>query len=296
MWAGAYPYDPFWGYGGYGHVGYASGGNDPGCGCCSCCWNTACRPLAILCFVFPVMPENAVGGWFGKQVGTHAFTEAHQVYTPGGNSCLDGLIHFLGMGWRRRADLHENADWRAQVHEFLTGDRAAEAAGTEYRNQRGRHRNLEYQRISGGSDEQTRNRAGHLVRTIGRAHVCYTEPWRSFEQAGDQCVESSFRDYEMNQCWICMSSGGQVDANGAVVVAPIAEWDLWLSCHHMFCSSCSEEMLTRRMPCPLCRVFSSTALRGASFGTVTELQDDDDAEVQDNGGNGNGNAAPDSGA
>jgi hypothetical protein len=51
-----------------------------------------------------------------------------------------------------------------------------------------------------------------------------------------------------NTCWICREESD--------------EWDLWVSCHHLFCSRCSSQMLIRRMPCPLCRVASTTVLRG----------------------------------
>ena len=66
------------------------------------------------------------------------------------------------------------------------------------------------------------------------------------------------------------------------------EWDLWLTCRHMFCKNCSTEMLRlvgssrpascacsvlsnecgvgalarRRMPCPLCRRASTVVQRG----------------------------------
>ena len=88
-----------------------------------------------------------------------------------------------------------------------------------------------------------------------------------------RCVESSFEDYLQllackdvfsfscflqqlqsmisllrNVCWICREES--------------EEWDMWLSCHHIFCARCSSQMLLRRMPCPLCRVASTTVLRG----------------------------------
>ncbi|CAJ1437100.1 unnamed protein product, partial [Effrenium voratum] len=74
---------------------------------------------------------------------------------------------------------------------------------------------------------------------------------RPFDKVGDSCVESSYNDYAKNQCWIC-----QDDTR--------TEFDLWLGCHHIFCSKCSTEMLKRHMPCPLCRVASTSVLRGQS--------------------------------
>lgn len=57
----------------------------------------------------------------------------------------------------------------------------------------------------------------------------------------------NFDDYNANLCWICQDSANN--------------WDLWFSCHHAFCEKCSNEMLRRRMPCPLCRVRSSRVIR-----------------------------------
>ncbi|CAE7876221.1 RNF8, partial [Symbiodinium sp. KB8] len=76
---------------------------------------------------------------------------------------------------------------------------------------------------------------------------------RPFDKTQDRCVESSFNDYMENQCWICQDNQSK-------------EFDLWLSCGHIFCSRCSTEMLRRQMPCPLCRTASSSVLRGRSVG------------------------------
>jgi hypothetical protein len=54
-------------------------------------------------------------------------------------------------------------------------------------------------------------------------------------------------DYKKDQCWICQSGS--------------AKWDLWRSCQHIFCVTCSEEMMMRQMPCPLCRTKSNRVLR-----------------------------------
>ena len=54
-------------------------------------------------------------------------------------------------------------------------------------------------------------------------------------------------EYSSNECWICCSSS--------------ANWDMWVSCRHAFCSSCSEEMMRRVMPCPLCRTISTVVVR-----------------------------------
>lgn len=60
-------------------------------------------------------------------------------------------------------------------------------------------------------------------------------------------------DYFRNRCWICQDAAPQ--------------WDLWVSCRHLFCERCSGEMLRRRMPCPFCRIRSSRIMRRPCVGT-----------------------------
>jgi hypothetical protein len=85
--------------------------------------------------------------------------------------------------------------------------------------------------------------------SISRARAIYIA--RQFDIVTDSCVASSFDDYKRGECWICRDNN--------------EEWDLWVSCHHLFCRDCSTEMLHRKMPCPLCRVASSTVLRGNKY-------------------------------
>merc|ERR1712137_9984 len=80
---------------------------------------------------------------------------------------------------------------------------------------------------------------------IGGVTICST---RHHFSSSDNCVEQSLSDYENRFCWICMSAGCE-------------SWDLWLLCGHLFCSQCSEEMIVRKMPCPLCRKVSPTVKR-----------------------------------
>jgi len=226
---GVFPYDPFWGYGGYGN-----GTSDCGdcCGSCGGC----CRPLALLIYVFPILPENAWGGLVGRYIfGTHKDTPPDQMYQGGSD-----VIEFFRMGWRIHADLHGNSSWRSQVFNFLSGDGqpqlGAENSQTEL---------LADQRsTTTDSDSLT----GGLARVIrfGVARVFTVD--RTFDLEEDRCVPSSYEDYLNNTCWICQDSND--------------EWDLWLSCRHLFCKKCSSEMLHRRMPCPLCRVASTSILRG----------------------------------
>jgi len=227
--SGPWPYDPFWGYGGYGG-GYVGGG-DPDCGggCCS----LLCRPVAWFLFYFPVMPENMWGGVFGRCMGTRSNTSPENAYR-GGNAFID----FLGFGWRRRADLHGEEGWRLQVHDYLSSEGA-------FRDLPEDSRPLNY---TGPSNGESSVSGRQPVLRVAHANVINID--RPFTQEEDNCVPSSFDDYQNNQCWICADSRDQ--------------WDMWLSCHHLFCSKCSTQMLQRHMPCPLCRVASTTVLRGRS--------------------------------
>ena len=89
---------------------------------------------------------------------------------------------------------------------------------------------------------------GTDVDTIGNAliakvHVPFAE---------HELVASSFEDYSQNLCWIC-----QCDSE---------HWDVY-ECKHCFCSKCATEMLSRQMPCPLCRKSSTCVKRGLRYGS-----------------------------
>ncbi|CAJ1372191.1 unnamed protein product [Effrenium voratum] len=205
------------------------------CNCCSGCntytcgsWRSCCLccwPIAWLLLVFPRAPENCWGGLLGRLFGTHPLTAPERLY-PGGNC----VVEFFGMAWRRGADLHADEEWRTQVYNFLAGPEEAEVGRAQ---------------MSLVQDGELRP-----VMPLGRnSHAILIN--RPFDKVGDSCVESSYNDYAKNQCWIC-----QDDTR--------TEFDLWLGCHHIFCSKCSTEMLKRHMPCPLCRVASTSVLRGQS--------------------------------
>eukprot|EP00929_Paragymnodinium_shiwhaense_P018749 TRINITY_DN13000_c0_g2_i2.p1 TRINITY_DN13000_c0_g2~~TRINITY_DN13000_c0_g2_i2.p1 ORF type:complete len:554 (+),score=98.23 TRINITY_DN13000_c0_g2_i2:151-1812(+) len=189
----------------------------------SCCW-VLCFPLAWLVYVIPAFPENMWGGLLGYYCfGTHAMAPEDRLYT-GGNGCID----FLALSWMRRADLHARDDWRRRVRTFIESGGVAEGRGD---------RESLLQRDGGNGTTSVK---------IGNAHAILAG--REFDQQADRCVTSSFEDYSKNECWICTSA--------------CDEWDLWLQCRHLYCMRCSSEMLRRRMPCPLCRVFSTAVLRG----------------------------------
>lgn len=199
----------------------------------------ACVLLLGFFFVFPMMPENVWGGLAGYYIfGTHALSPASRTYL--GDSAF---IEFLNMRWLRgRQDLHRDDGWRSRVYNFLwvesdAGETSRQAFASRAHN---RFTQADF------TDRATAN-----MLTLGRAK-CYLQK-EPFSLQIDRCVPSSFDDYQKNVCWICQDRS-EMDS-----------WDLWLSCRHLFCSRCSEEMLRRRMPCPLCRVASSTVKRAPTL-------------------------------
>jgi len=233
---GAVPYDPIFGY--YYWGGYGGGGGDCCCSCECCdrrvCNTVCCKPLALLLYIFPTMPENAWGGLMGWLCfGTHNLTPTNRLY-QGGNQ----LVDTFGMRWMRTADLHASESWRTQVHNFIANEPVDPPPASEViRVSSSRLRETEY---------VMHERGRKKVVKVGRARAIVIQ--RAFEQEEDRCVEASWQDYENKECWICRGTD--------------PEWDMWLTCRHLFCKKCSTEMLTRNMPCPLCRVASTTVLRG----------------------------------
>mmetsp|Transcript_3444 Transcript_3444/g.8077 ORF Transcript_3444/g.8077 Transcript_3444/m.8077 type:complete len:545 (+) Transcript_3444:51-1685(+) len=213
------------------------------CCCCPMSCTSCLKPLAWLIYVFPVVPENAWGGFFGYFIfGTHHLTPEGRMYT-GGNP----VIEFLRMGWRRPADLHGDESWRTRVWQFISEDevRSPSTPTTD----RMRHgRTVSPEGFSPLDLREDRFLDKDVIAVgYGRAKLIY----RPFDQVSDRCFPSSFEDYMNDKCWICQDARNQ--------------WDLWLSCRHLFCMKCSTEMLQRRMPCPLCRVASAVVLRGERY-------------------------------
>ena len=229
FWGGPYPY--------YDLNIAPVGGND--CDCCgdcgcSCSWRCCCAcclPIAWMAFVFPRMPENAWGGLVGYFCGTHALTRPENLY-QGSNR----FVEFLGMSWRRGDDLRGDQEWRQQVYDFI---RHGPVPNEDSEVGQARHH---------VSADGTRRE----IVSIGRNGYAILID-RPFDQVDDAIVESSFDDYEQGKCWICQIDKGH------------QEFDLWLGCHHIFCSRCSTEMLRRNMPCPLCRIASTAVLRGKAI-------------------------------
>lgn len=224
---------------------FYSGGPMPGGGerrCCACLnWCCLCLPLAKLLLQFPRRPSNMWGGLCGYLfLGTHPRS---RVPYSGGSRLVDFL------GFRGESDLHDRQDWRRRFANFLQ-------AGTDG----ARRQPLPGQ--APGQQEMpadgngwvpaqgwgSRPSASESEGQIAGRHIVKTG--QPFDRERDNCRNTSFEDYQKEECWICCDSKDQ------------REWDLWLQCGHLFCSRCSTEMLRRKLPCPLCRQVSWSVKRG----------------------------------
>jgi len=249
LYAGHFPRDPFWGYWGYGYADTGSGLSGSchcdNCGCGDCCnskW--LCRPLAHVILLCPVMPENAWGGFIGYLMGTHPSTPTERMYT--GGRWYDGIANFLRMGWRRRGDLSGDERWRQAVRNFLR-DTDAQTQGHSTATQSGQAMQAQFaQRRRETYYDLDREADIHRVGGVRVADV-----QRVFTMEKDGCFESNYDIYKKNKCWICQDGRDK--------------WDMWLTCKHLYCEKCSDQMMRRGMPCPLCRMASAIVLRGNKY-------------------------------
>jgi len=201
-----------------------------GCGACCCSTSGNCRacfvPMKWFEYNFPHLPDNLWGGLFGLFcLGTHSLSSRPY---QGGSAFIDFL------SFRNRRDLRPYDQWRSEVRAFLGIDAIT-----------GSHVPPQQQmRVHIGREGVIAESVAKNFK-IGGVTICST---RHHFSSSDNCVEQSLSDYENRFCWICMSAGCE-------------SWDLWLLCGHLFCSQCSEEMIVRKMPCPLCRKVSPTVKR-----------------------------------
>jgi len=217
----------------------------PDCSCshgrCDCCprlW--LCRPLTWVLVRFPEMPANMWGGWIGRLMGTHQYTEESRRY-QGGWWLIDML------SFRTRTDLHSDSGWRGQVYNFVFSDPEPALQHAPQQSHMPRMSSLD------SHQQQQRplvaSRFPHL-HGPGRTHaVVRREPWRAFTVEEDGCQVSTFEDYLSGTCWVCCEKHCE-------------KFHMWVQCGHMFCSACSDAMMQRHMPCPLCRQVSTLVVEG----------------------------------
>eukprot|EP00928_Gymnodinium_smaydae_P023067 TRINITY_DN19181_c0_g1_i2.p1 TRINITY_DN19181_c0_g1~~TRINITY_DN19181_c0_g1_i2.p1 ORF type:complete len:544 (-),score=28.44 TRINITY_DN19181_c0_g1_i2:180-1811(-) len=207
-------------------------------GICSCFprfW--LCRPLAWVIVRFPKMPGNLWGGGLGWCLQTHQF--ARRPYSSQHHPAVNFAIDLLSL--RVAGDnLHRDRGWRERVHEFIFS-------------QDGLATNVPAQQTMSNTRPhlQRTESLQPLLRSNSRPEyfgVDIRNKNDPFDREIDHCQASTFNDYLSGTCWVCMSNE-----------APT--WDKWVVCGHVFCTKCSEAMLRRTMPCPLCRKTSVQVVR-----------------------------------
>ena len=198
-----------------------------------CCW--CLNPIKYLLNIYPVFPENLHGGFVGYLMGTHI---KRNNYT-GGNK----YIEWMGLSQFRTSDLRHNQDWRNTIHYHL---RDGQSIDRSYTNEFGQitdndyintntntNINTNYNKLPVTTSTPILDNDYYTVNKYG-IHLNYHQ-----KNISDGCKVVNDIHVETNECWICSER--------------VTKWHVWKSCRHAYCETCSEEMLNRKMPCPLCR-------------------------------------------
>jgi hypothetical protein len=163
----------------------------------------------------------------GVYMGTHFRCRDESAY-HGGNCFID----FLAFRWMY-GDAYGNEEWRDRLLEFLAENEAFDdAVGAPPQ-----------MSMSNVPREPRRPVAPDMRGST----VTIMRKEDGFDKTKDSCVENTFNDYEARTCWICCRDN-------------IQSYDKY-ACGHIFCSDCSDQMLMRGMPCPLCRRYTPTVMR-----------------------------------
>lgn len=211
----------------YTPTAYSNSSNSRDCGTFPSC-SKICHPLMYLITLLPSLPQNLWGGLLGYYLGTHAACEQRHAY-QGGSSFID-LLGFQ----RWRQDDYTNQVWRERLLAFLS-----------------------ISDTHGGAPQQatmirasaTRRRSTRLLRENDVGKVEVIRKTEAFDVTRDSCTGNTFEDYTAKTCWICRED-------------EITSFDRY-ACGHIFCTTCSQCMMGRNMPCPLCRVYTPYILRTA---------------------------------
>lgn len=196
---------------------------------------TLCGPAFLRALsLLPLAPENAWGGIVGMLMGTHPLRNS---YTGGSR-----LAEALRMGWRRPTDLSAlspqgSQGWSAEAWRSFVQSAMADMS-----------------RASGASDTLFDDLANGVSASWQRPTLNVVDESRQSFTPEDGIY--NWDAYASNECWICYGNCNT--------------WDLWVSCRHVYCSTCSERMMYRLMPCPLCRTFSTSFIRRRAAAADTQ--------------------------
>jgi hypothetical protein len=190
--------------------------------------------LALVFSVMPIMPGNLWGGLLGRALGTHLSND------PKGNFMQDGEWRFLDFSDARAQQAYDNLQWRKAVQSFVMSH-DTEDSPTQHRMGNARRARRH---------DTRRAQCQPLHGSNGVPPI--EERDDKFQLVDDHCVPNTYADYERGTCWICQESGVEC-------------YDKY-PCGHIFCSACSSEMLSRHMPCPLCRRAVTSVVRSTGVG------------------------------
>ena len=177
--------------------------------------------------MLPTLPQNMWGGMLGIFMGTHFNCRDTEAYHGG-----SAIIDFLAFRWMY-VDMYDNVEWRDRLLEFLAVSDAVDDAVQVPPTQMWM------------SDSHFPLRYRIAEQRVSTVTILRKED--AFDLAEDSCVENTFNDYLQRTCWICWRENVQ-------------SYDKY-ACGHIFCSDCSDQMLMRSMPCPLCRRYTPTVMR-----------------------------------
>jgi hypothetical protein len=211
----------------YGYVRYHNnvniiyiGGPSPN-NCCDCdCCSKIFSPLGWMIKSYPTFPQNLHGGVVGYLMGTHCTQSKDRALR-----CTT-IANFMSLRWMHSTDLRNNDRWRNTVRQHVRNDRQNPISQHIHRPS---NKLLPHPPVNMDQSLLVASRSirgSTVVETINNDIPSEVKIWN--------------RDhYCKNECWICNESS--------------STWHLWKHCNHAYCDSCSNEMLDRKMPCPLCR-------------------------------------------
>ena len=180
---------------------------------CKCA--CVCVPLLGLLNSYPRFPDNILGGILGYMMGTHILNNTH-LHTK--------RAYILSLTWlNSNRDLRNNTQWRKNVHEYLNQNYAA--TGSSPALQTINRESLDSKLLD--------NKPVHLYKHRECNVYTYDTPIPI-----TKISESNQEFIENRECWICYEVPRQ--------------WHKW-DCHHVFCQTCSLNMIDIDMPCALCR-------------------------------------------
>jgi hypothetical protein len=207
-----------------------SGRNGSNSRCCMCLLD----PFLFLIRSYPSFPENLHGGLVGYLIGTHP--------TLNNNDGSSRLNNFLSLNWTRKYDLRNNKKWQTLVRGHLQDNNTIVSPKTleikRLFSKISMDVDFDFDLVSDSDKRENIMERYTIVSEIDGVKVF------TYEYPVPEMVRVINREHiePECECWICSTRP--------------SKWMIW-SCDHAFCENCSQDMIKRGMPCPLCRMVST---------------------------------------